>query len=477
MSNLIIYILLFSIYTNILFYGNHNGLNWVLDCIPLLILSILVLVKNNKMKHKSGLLFSIPIILLSISNVFYNSIFTKLNIIVIPILFIFMYIYTIRPTFRLDELALDTIRLIFNKFNPTYIGNYKNIVKEKINDTIKLKKEAKKKLTSILIVTPIVLMILGLLIAADMQFKNLFSFLFNIFDDFNGMKFIIRIVLIIVEFFLLGSFLNYLLFKYEKEEYPKESTYTIDPYTIKLLLIILNIIYIVFDIIQIRSLFLHHVGDGIVYSEYARRGFFQLMFVSVLNIGILLISKKSKENKMTNHLSSLMVLLTFIIICSSFYRMYLYDIAYGYTVLRLLVYASLITEAILLIPTVFYIYDSKVKILKYYMIICLSVYTILNAYSIDKIIAKNNINRYDRTEKIDIDYLVYLSMDDLPELYEFYKNVEDYKVKEEIKTQVCNKYLHNEIFSMDQVRQDKNIFEYNYGRAKGFGVLDQFECD
>ena len=478
MSGLIIFILLFSIYANILFYGNSYGLNGILYCIPLLVFSIVVLRKHKKINNKWGLLFLIPIILLSMSFMFYNTIFTKLNIIVIPILFWLMYIYLIKPTFKLNDLILDVLRMIFNRFNPTFINNFFNVVSFRIKQRIKLKNESKKKLISLLVVIPIVLVILVLLITADVQFKKIFNGIIKCLNNFNLYKSSIRLILIFFHFMFMGSFINYLLYKYDKEKSIKNSSFEIDSYTIKLLLILLNVIYVVFDIIQIRSLFLHHVGNGITYSEYARTGFFQLMFVSIINIIILLFSKKSKECSLVKHLSSLLVLLTFVIICSSFYRMYMYDMAYGYTILRLLVYVTLITETILLIPTFIYIYNSKVRIFKYYMIICLTVYVLINVYSIDKIIARNNINRYDNKQKVDIKYLVNLSYDDIPELYDFYSKVDDKSIKKEIKDLVCNKYYINDGYSVNRIvfKKDNNIFEYNYNRNKAYKVLEKFRC-
>ena len=480
MLNLVVYILLFSIYTNILFFENANGLNWLLYSIPLLILSIVVLAKNKKIKKKSGLLFIIPILILSASIFLYNNVFTKLNVVIIPILFLMMYVYTVRPTFRLKELLLDLIRLIFKKFYPTYLRNFTNLVSLKIKK-LRVKKEFKKRLLSVIIVIPIVLIIMALLVTADMQFKNLFGFIFDSFKDFSILKLFIRIVLITIMFIFFGSFLNYLSYGYPNEDRPEESKFRIEPFTIKLLLVVLNVIYIVFDVIQVQSLFLHQVGSGIVYSEYARTGFFQLMFVSVINIGILLISKRSKKECLSiKNLSALMVALTAVIICSSFFRMYMYDTAYGYTVLRLIVYATLITEAVLLIPTLFYIYNSKVKILKHYLIICLFAYTLMNVYSIDKIIAKNNIDRYDRTNKIDVVYLaVDLSYDDIPELVEFYSKVDDETIKSDIKDLVCDKYADEDrsIVYKWLYREDKNIFEYNYSRNKAYKLFDKFECN
>ena len=469
MFSLILYVLLLSIYCVILFYGNSMGLNVLLYNVPLLIFMVTILLKNKKVKNKYGLLFVIPIIILSISYMLYNSVFTVFNLLIIPVLYLLMYVYTIEPTYKLGELFLNMCRLLFNRFEFTYMKRFINLVSMRCSEILSLKKESKKKIGSLIIIIPVILIVLMLLISADAEFKSMFNFIFKAFDHIEIMPVIYRIILIILHFIVIGGFLNYLLFHYGKEKDSPSKPMKIELFTIKSLLITLNIIYIVFDFIQIRSLFLHHVGDGIVYSEYARSGFFQLMIVSFINFVVLLLSKKTKDVNMIKHLSSVLVFLTFIIICSSFYRMYLYDMAYGYTVLRLLVYATLITETILLIPTVVYIYNSKVKILKHYMIICLVVYSLLNVYSIDKIIAKNNIERFSKTEKLDIEYLVNLSEDNLPELYDFYKNTNDNNIKYDLKRKVC---LHR-----DNYTNKDNIFEYNVGRVKAKEEFKKFECN
>ena len=80
MFGLILYVLLLSIYCVILFYGNSMGINVLLYNVPLLIFMVTILLKNKKVKNKYGLLFVVPIIILSISYMLYNSIFTIFNI-------------------------------------------------------------------------------------------------------------------------------------------------------------------------------------------------------------------------------------------------------------------------------------------------------------------------------------------------------------------------------------------------------------
>ena len=205
---------------------------------------------------------------------------------------------------------------------------------------------------------------------------------------------------------------------------------------------------------------LHHVGDKINYAEYARSGFFQLMFISVINIIIILLSKKSKEKNYTKIMSLFTVLLTLIIIVSSFYRMFLYEQAYGYTVLRLGVYLILITEVLLLIPTIIYIFKKEFNVLRYYLIIIIAIYSLVNCFSIDKIIAENNIKRYERTGKIDLNYLENGNYDNLNQLRKIYLTV---KEDEKISTweKAC---LEAYIKKMDK-KNKYNILEYNISKA------------
>jgi hypothetical protein len=247
------------------------------------------------------------------------------------------------------------------------------------------------------------------------------------------------------------------LFSFDKIKETNIKNKKIENFTIKLLLTSLNIIYIVFDFIQIKSLMLHKVATSINYAQYARSGFFQLMFISLINICIILISKYAKEEtKYSKVMSIAMVFLTLVIIISSILRMHMYEAAFGYTTLRLLVYATLFTEIILLIPTVAYILNSKVKVLTYYIVIITIAYTLVGISPIDHIIANNNINRYYEKHKIDIKYLENYNADNVPDLINLYNKTEDVKLKEEIKG-----YFETNIFY-----ETKGFQEFNMSKQK-----------
>ena len=453
----LIYIFLLAIWFCIMYYGTKLGLSVILFNIPLVWIIYKILKKNNKINNKKGLILLIPIFLLSLTYFIFDSLFFKiLNFIVITILTILLFIMTIRPTFKVIDLIGDGFCIILNPLE--YIGEVFRKVKEGINKKIHLKKELKKKLKSILIILPIIIVVLILLSSADMIFNDLISNILNIpAKAINHIKFgnIIARVLIIIAFFIyFSALLLYLLSNYQEEERDgegiiKEKKKETD--TIKLLLIVLNIIYIIFDIIQIKSLLLHSVGSTITYAEYARQGFFQLMVVSLINLCVILYTKKydnKNDNKKIKALSILLVFLTFIIIISSFIRMYLYEQEFGYTLLRLLVYISLFTETICLIPTIIYIIKDKFNIVKSYMIIIITVYVIINYINIDKVIAIRNIDRYQKKNDIDIYYLMNNHADNIPELVDFLEEVKDKDAKKLLK-----KYLQKRDFETKDFRE------------------------
>lgn len=469
MKKNLIYILIICIIHSILLYQKILGINVILLTIPLLLVLYKFLKDNDLIKNKKGLLFMIPIIILSITYFVYDNIFKEFNVLVIPALYLLMYVYTIRPTNNLITLIVQMARTAFKPLDK--VSNFIKETKQSLEERLKIKGDNKKKIKSIIVVIPVVIVVLVLLSSADMVFGNMFSSVLDIFQDTPIDNIIGRMIVGVILFIYMGSLMKYLYESFPQEK--DEDRYVkAEEFTIKLLLTTLNVIYVIFDIIQIHSLMLHHVGDKINYAEYARSGFFQLMFISILNIIILLISKRNSNTKYNKIMELLMTGLTLIIIISSFLRMHLYEATYGYTLLRLGVYIILTTEVILLIPTILYILKEKYPILKSYLIVVVSVYTFINLFSIENIITKNNINRYYDTGKIDIEYLKNNNNDNIPQLVELYKNVieaKDIENREEVKI-LLEIYLDEDF--IDKNSKTNSIFEYNISKEKAIKAID-----
>lgn len=439
MSGLLIFILLLALWHVVLFFGHSLGISVILFMVPLIAFIYYFLSKNNKIKNWHGLLLSVPIIILSLHYLlFNNNTFNVLNYIVILFLLLLMYVLTVKPTYNFKEILFDFAKFVYKPF--IYIGEFYKEHLKKFFRGIKISDNGKRLIKTLLIILPIVIVVLLLLSNADPNFKNLFKIVIDFITDILKFEFIDKLLgkifMFIVMIFVIGTSTMYLVKDYGKESYKVKERKNKDIYTIKVLVTVLNIIYIIFDIIQIKSLFIHSSSSYINYASYARSGFFELMVVSLINMTIILISKNyktdKKNTKYMNIMNILMLFLTLVIIVSSFIRMHLYEVAYGYTVLRLLVDVVLITEVLLMIPTVMYIINSEFNISKAFLIIIICVYCCVNYINIDCFIANKNINRYNNGSKLDIEYLETYTTDNIPILINLYNSTDDNKIKSEL---------------------------------------------
>lgn len=413
--------LFLSLWQSLLFWKQDLGISVLLFTIPIIWITTKLL-KGN-IKNKKALLISIPIIVLSSTYfIFDNLTFYLINIVLVPILYLIMVIWAISD-FQIKSIIYKIILMIFEPLN--YIGDViKTVLKEfnpkEKDEQIGEKKEKNNIFKAVCFTGIIALIVIGLLCSADNEFAKIFSTIFKDINIFNVSELTGRIIIIIIAFFYFaGFFMNMLdkengLKEFEKDEKAEKK----ESYTIRMMITVLNLVYLVFCFTQIKVLF---TEQNIKYSEFARKGFFQLMIVSLINIVMILkannknLKETEKQEKYKKTMCIVMVIFTLIIIISAFARMTLYQQNYGYTRLRILVDYTLITEIILLIPTIIYILKNKIDLIKTYFVIIITMYCLVNFINIDKIIMKNNFNRYKETGYIDLNYLMEMNNSDLIE--------------------------------------------------------------
>lgn len=413
--------LFLSLWQSLLFWKQDLGISVLLFTIPIIWITTKLL-KGN-IKNKKALLISIPIIVLSSTYfIFDNLTFYLINIVLIPILYLIMVIWAISD-FQIKSIIYKIILMIFEPLN--YIGDVIRAVLKEFNpkekdEQIGEKKEKNNIFKAVCFTGTIALIVIGLLCSADNEFAKIFSTIFKDINIFNVSELTGRIIIIIIAFFYFaGFFMNMLDKENGLKEFEKdEKTEKKESYTIRMMITVLNLVYLVFCFTQIKVLF---TEQNIKYSEFARKGFFQLMIVSLINIVMILkannknLKETEKQEKYKKTMCIVMVIFTLIIIISAFARMTLYQQNYGYTRLRILVDYTLITEIILLIPTIIYILKNKIDLIKTYFVIIITMYCLVNFINIDKIIMKNNFNRYKETGYIDLNYIMEMNNSDLIE--------------------------------------------------------------
>lgn len=503
MNFIIIFSLMLSILHSILFYGNELGVSVLLYTITSLFIIIKLLDSFKKISNKKALLICIPIILLSSTYLlFQNEIFTAINTIVIFILFGIMILLATTQKKNIDNIIEKLFFLFVGPLSliktATRVIN-KNIFRKKTKKYQKNKQIYKQILKGFLVSLPLVGFVFILLLSADDTFANIFSKIFGIiFENLEIttiFSWIVRIGTIIILTLYGIAFILNIIFKtsqynYEEKYREEKKKIYINEFTIIVLLVLLNIIYLIFTLAQFSQLSEQIQEFTLSYSEYARSGFFQLMIVSFINLVIIFITNintkevPKKLDKMIKFMNILLAMFTIIILIFSIIRMKLYENCYGYTFLRLMVYCIQITELVLIIPTIAYIINKKIRIGKIYFLIITISYVLINFINVDKFIAQKNIDRFMKiiesnsptnyTEAIDVDYLWKLSNDAIPEIarlleIDFDNLGKDYKMLENR----IRYYFSTRKNELEE--KEKNIWEYNISFEKAKTIVKEYE--
>ena len=379
-----------------------------------------------------GWFLFIPIFLLSAAFAIYsNPVLLILNFILIPPL---LLLQTMLLVYRYEWSSVRFITRFLGRLLRQIFDNAPKVFLEvialaKIADRIVLEKHKtlKSLLLGLIISAPLLIIVITLLAAADTVFQRLIVNILKPLESIGSIPFAQRVGTIgIITILLFSYFAVVLRMKVEEvSESVKRDTGTWDPLIVATVLVMVNTVYVLFCVIQFTYLFggdenIRSIPDY-TYAEYARRGFFELIVVTVINLSILLISLHFTKNDgrldcVVCGLRCLLVLCTAIMLYSAHLRLKMYEEAYGYTYARIFAHTFIGLLFILFMLTLYKFWRRELPLVKAFAIAALITYTTLNYVNVDAIIARKNIDRYFKTGKIDLDYLHELSYDAIPEL-------------------------------------------------------------
>ncbi len=191
------------------------------------------------------------------------------------------------------------------------------------------------------------------------------------------------------------------------------------------ILVLINLLFLSFVTFQFRYLFGGEAQvqlAGYTYAEYARRGFFELVTVAVISLALILglnwltWRETKSQLRLFKILGSLLTLLVMIMLASAFYRMRLYEAAFGYTELRLTVTLFIVWLATLLGWFIGTLWRWPGRFAIGLMAVCIGFVATLNMLNPDVFIVRQNMARYRASGDLDVIYLETLSDDAVPEL-------------------------------------------------------------
>lgn len=415
-----------------LFHGKTIGVSYPLFVIVFYCLFWVTSRRQISVQFDFGWLLFIPILLLSAAFAIHsNPVLLALNFILIPPL---LFLQTMLLVYRYEWSGVRFIvrflggllRQIFDNAPKAFL---EVISLAKVADRImpEKRKTVKNIFIGLVISVPLLVIVIALLAEADTVFQNLIVNVLKPLEFIGSIPFAERVGVIGIITVLLFSYLAVVLkAKVEGVSAPAErGTGGWDATIVATVLVMVNAVYILFCVIQFTYLF---GGEAVIrsipdytYAEYARRGFSELIVVTVINLSILLIGlhvtkNDGKLDRLVLVLRCLLVLCTVIMLYSAHLRLKLYEEAYGYTYARIFAHTFIGLLFVLFMLTFYKFWRRELRLVKAFAIAALLTYTTLNYVNVDAMIARKNVDRYFTTGKIDLDYLQGLSDDAIPEL-------------------------------------------------------------
>ncbi|MGD8867436.1 MAG: DUF4173 domain-containing protein [Gemmatimonadales bacterium] len=276
----------------------------------------------------------------------------------------------------------------------------------------------------LLIAVPLLFVFGGLLMAADAVFERLVvaTFDFDIADILSHGALIAFFAWITAGFLLVVSSLRQRAFSELRVDRP-----AVGIVEVGVPLVLTNLLFITFALVQFRYLF----GDaslvegtvGLTYSEYARRGFFELVWVVTLVLPLLLaadwvLAEADHKSRLAyRFLAGTSVALLIVVVASAVKRMLLYQSAYGLTEARLYTTAFMIWLGIVLLWFSFTVLRERRTVFTTGAALAgFGVIAAVNLVNPDALVARVNVSRALHGEEFDGAYTASLSGDAIPQL-------------------------------------------------------------
>lgn len=264
---------------------------------------------------------------------------------------------------------------------------------------------------------PLLVVFGALFVAADAVFDQLVASTIPSIDE----RLASRLVVVAVLSWLAGGLLRDLLASRDDTHAARATAWRgLGQVEIAIALSIVDLLFLAFVVVQFRYLFggsrLVESRVDLTYAEYARHGFFELVAVTALTLGVLLAADWAlgdRSRRVFRWLAALLLALLGVVIASALQRMRLYMQEYGLTELRIYATGVILWLAVLSAWFAVTVLRGKRHAFAVGALVAGFVATFaLNVVSPDALIARTNVTR----PAVDVAHLAQLSDDAVPTL-------------------------------------------------------------
>lgn len=400
--------LLYGLLYTLFFYQSKMGINNILWVLSIIVIGSFLLKKTGIPKKKRTNIYLVWMLLLGISSALTTSMFfyvcNTIGILCLYVLFMIHQFYDKKVGGSLTYVKGFFV-IAGNMFLSTF-KPYSHTIAYFSGNTTARKKKWTAGLIGVLLGIGILAVILPFLLNSDAVFSQMVGRLLKYVNIWDGIQIVFSVLF---GFHICYTFFFSLCKNSEirgKETYRKKGNPVIGITS----LTVIGIIYLLYVAIQITYLFLgieKGLPQGMTYAQYARGGFWELLFVSTVNLFLVIIwSRFFEKHKVLSVLLALISGCTFVMILSAGYRMLLYIQVYHLTFLRLFVMWFLVVLALIMGGVTIKIFREKFPVFLYTTAVVSVCYLLFSFSRPDEIAAKYLIAQEKQLKEEDVYYLL-----------------------------------------------------------------------
>lgn len=276
----------------------------------------------------------------------------------------------------------------------------------------------------IIIALPLLAIVMALLSSADAVFGEVIRSIGRALTG-DYLTYLLRIAAA----FFFGLFLYSGLYSLRRDSAEQEfasPVFKISHLLTGTILVLVDIVYAMFVVIQFAYLF----GgadqlpvSGMSYAEYARSGFFELVFIGFINLAIVLTAvsvtrSEQRSSLVIRILCTALIGMSLVILASAAFRMSMYISEYAMSILRLLTLWGMALLLIWFIAALRKIWVPETRFFRILFATAVAGWVLLSAACPEAIVARSNVEAYrsGAVEHIDAYYLKSLGPAALPAL-------------------------------------------------------------
>ncbi|MBE6978739.1 MAG: DUF4173 domain-containing protein [Ruminococcaceae bacterium] len=278
-------------------------------------------------------------------------------------------------------------------------------------------------LLGLAITVPVLLIVLPLLISADAAFEGFVDLL----PDFELGEIFVTAVLgggVACVLYTRSAALRHA----PRKEAAKRRPGRVNPWTVNTVLIGLCVVYVAYLLSQLAYFaggFSGVLPEGYNMAEYARRGFFEMAWLCVINLSIIaltvgLVEKGTRTPLATRIFCLFIGFVTVFFVITASAKMGLYIGAYGLTRLRVLTEVIMVFLGLATLTVCVWLFVPRLPYMKVILILALVMGATVLWADVDTVVAAYNVRAYQNgaLQSVDVNYLTGLSSGAVPYIIE-----------------------------------------------------------